>query len=125
MRKSSSTVYADSRIKDDTVPYPSAAIDTVDHFTEWQDQGIEVESDSDGIMSSWRRVQELRKPVKKGWASKLGTLPPVLKYRFPYNYVRLSHHGQGKGLMKDDHAVHADYGPLDYDPHVRLSHQVD
>jgi hypothetical protein len=26
--------------------------------------------------------------VKKGWGSKIGNLPPVLKYRFPYNYVR-------------------------------------
>jgi hypothetical protein len=79
------------RIKDDTVPYPSAAIDTTDHFAEWSEQGIEVESDSDGIMVSWRKNPELRSGVerKKGWTSRLGTLPPVLRYRYPYNYVRL------------------------------------
>jgi hypothetical protein len=75
------------RIKDDTVPYPSSAIDTIDHFTEWQEQGIEVTSDADGIMTSWVRNEELKRPVKKGWGSKIGNLPPVLKYRFPYNYV--------------------------------------
>jgi len=79
------------RIKDDTVPYPSAAIDTTDHFVDWSEQGIEVESDSDGIMVSWRRNPELVSKVekKKGWKSRLGTLPPVLRYRFPYNYVSL------------------------------------
>lgn len=76
-----------ARIRDDTVPYPSSAIDTIDHFAEWQEQGIEVISDSDGIMTSWARNEELRRPVKKGWGSKIGNLPPVLKYRFPYNYV--------------------------------------
>jgi hypothetical protein len=92
MRKLSSLLSIESilmcRIKDDTVPYPSSAIDTIDHFTEWQEQGIEVESDSDGIMTSWARNEELRRPVKKGWGSRIGNLPPVLKYRFPYNYVR-------------------------------------
>jgi hypothetical protein len=80
------------RIKDDTVPYPSAAIDTTDHFAEWSEQGIEVESDSDGIMVSWRKNPELRSGVerKKGWMSRLGTLPPVLRYRYPYNYVSFS-----------------------------------
>lgn len=79
------------RIKDDTVPYPSAAIDTTDHFAEWSEHGIEVESDSDGIMVSWRRNPELVTKVekKKGWKSRLGTLPPVLRYRYPYNYVSL------------------------------------
>ena len=79
------------RIKDDTVPYPSAAIDSTDHFAEWSEQGIEVESDSDGIMVSWRRNPELVSKVekKKGWKSRLGTLPPVLRYRYPYNYVSL------------------------------------
>ena len=78
-----------SRIKDDTVPYPSAAIDTKDQFAEWSEQGIEVESDSDGIMVSWRKNPELVTKVekKKGWKSRLGTLPPVLRYRYPYNYV--------------------------------------
>jgi len=90
----------DDRIKDDTVPYPSAAIDTIDHFTEWQEQGIEVESDADGIMKSWKRNDELRRPVKKGWGSKLGTLPPVLKYRYPFNYV--SFHTTRDGLGTDD-----------------------
>lgn len=85
-------------IKDDTVPYPSAAIDTVDHFTEWADQGIQVECHKDGIMQSWHRQPypdlEVRKSMmarkqkqKKGWTSKLGTLPPVLRYSYPYNYV--------------------------------------
>jgi hypothetical protein len=91
MRKLSSLLSIESilmcRIKDDTVPYPSSAIDTIDHFTEWQEQGIEVESDSDGIMTSWTRNEELRRPMKKGWGSRIGNLPPVLKYRFPYNYV--------------------------------------
>jgi hypothetical protein len=74
------------RIKDDTVPYPSAAIDTVDHFTEWTDRGIEVEADDDGIMLNWERGKT-QQVVKKGWTRSLGTLPPVLRFRFPYNYV--------------------------------------
>lgn len=79
------------RIKDDTVPYPSAAIDTTDRFAEWSEHGIEVESDPDGIMVSWRNNPELVAKVekKKGWKSRLGTLPPVLRYRYPYNYVSL------------------------------------
>jgi hypothetical protein len=79
-----------SRIKDDTVPYPSAAIDTVDHFAEWSEHGIEVTSDSDGIMETWRRnsnPESRSQVVKRSWGRKLGTLPPVLKYRYPYNYV--------------------------------------
>jgi hypothetical protein len=96
-----------SRIKDDTVPYPSAAIDTVDHFTNWADRGIIVESDEDGIIQSWRResksISEVQKVTradkqkqkgkgKNGWMGKfqLGTLPPVLKYRYPYNCVSTS-----------------------------------
>jgi hypothetical protein len=77
------------RIKDDTVPYPSAAIETTDHFTEWAEIGIEVESDADGIMRSWRKNGEVKVERKKGWARKLGTLPPVLRYRYPFNYVSL------------------------------------
>lgn len=104
------------RIKDDTVPYPSSAIDTIDHFAEWQEHGIEVSSDSDGIMTSWARNEELRRPVKKGWGSKIGNLPPVLKYRFPYNYVCSLF---VFGLMVDYHVVDACYGTSYYGSYVR------
>ena len=83
-----------SRIKDHTVPYPSASIDTADHFVDWEDQGLEVEADEAGIIQSWRRGDDgtasgsgKRKPRKKPWHFSVGNLPPVLRYRFPFNYV--------------------------------------
>lgn len=89
------------RIKDDTVPYPSAAIGTVDQFAEWSDRGIEVEADDDGIMLNWHKGKP-RNVVKKGWSRSLGTLPPVLRYRFPYNYVNPAHcHLRSAGFEAD------------------------
>ncbi|KIR57680.1 lipid particle protein [Cryptococcus bacillisporus CA1873] len=53
-------------INDNSVPYPTAAIETVDHFAQWQDQRL-----------------------VKGLGTYIGTLPPVLRYRFPFNYLIL------------------------------------
>lgn len=83
-----------SRIKDDTVPYPSALIETSDHFLEWADRGIDVEVDNDEIVQSWGvdgdtslDLERRKKKKKKSWSATLGVLPPVLRYPFPYNYV--------------------------------------
>nr|KIR83289.1 lipid particle protein [Cryptococcus tetragattii IND107] len=51
-------------INDNSVPYPTAAIETIDHFAQWQDQ---------------RLIKSL--------GTYIGTLPPVLRYRFPFNYL--------------------------------------
>lgn len=33
------------------------------------------------------RERERKRPVKKSLGTYIGTLPPVLRYRFPFNYV--------------------------------------
>ncbi len=83
---------ANDRINDNTVPYPSAAFDTVDHFVEWKDQGVKVVTDEDGIVQSWHKANQVDgvtvfKKKNKGWGFAVGRLPPVLQYRFPFNYV--------------------------------------
>jgi hypothetical protein len=109
------------RTKDNTVPYPSALIETTDPFANWEDRGVEVETDENGIIQSWRLgtgdglsdqgdsaqgsgsittsddtkagktqgASSVKGRKKKGnWASRMvGNLPPVLRYRFPFNYV--------------------------------------
>lgn len=76
-------------INDNTTPYPTAAIETVDHFIEWKEQGIEVDADKAGIVRSWHKTEGDKKPVKKNLGAYVGTLPPVLRYSFPFNYVSL------------------------------------
>nr|XP_031861954.1 uncharacterized protein CI109_002784 [Kwoniella shandongensis]KAA5529026.1 hypothetical protein CI109_002784 [Kwoniella shandongensis] len=78
-----------SGINDNTTPYPTAAIETVDHFLEWQEQGIEVDADEAGIIRSWSKAESDKKVVKKNLGAYVGTLPPVLRYPFPFNYIIL------------------------------------
>ncbi|ORY27798.1 putative serine esterase-domain-containing protein [Naematelia encephala] len=75
-------------VNDNTVPYPSSAIEMVDHFAEWEKQGLEVDADDADIIRSWSKPSTV--PTRpKTWGVSFGTLPPVLRYRFPLNYVRL------------------------------------
>ncbi|AAW43063.2 hypothetical protein CNBD5510 [Cryptococcus deneoformans B-3501A] len=91
-------------INDNSVPFPTAAIETVDHFAQWQDQGLVVDCDEAGMIRSWSRgeVEDdevdgkvngkgnekgRKRPVKKSLGTYIGTLPPVLRYRFPFNYL--------------------------------------
>jgi hypothetical protein len=85
-----------NRVNDHTVPYPSAAIETVDHFAEWENQGLEVEADEADIITSWSAPppDTLEVKKKRGWGVSIGTLPPVLRYRFPFNYVSLAEMGE-------------------------------
>lgn len=90
------------------MPYPTAAIETIDHFAQWQDQRLIVDYNDAGIIRSWSREQQdypvdekekekekekgkekaRGRVVKKRLKTYIGTLPPVLRYRFPFNYVR-------------------------------------
>ncbi|OCF58917.1 lipid particle protein [Kwoniella mangroviensis CBS 10435] len=95
-------IYA-SAINDNSVPYPTAAIESVDHFAQWEELGISVDSDEDGIIQSWtptdngstaededdKNENKNRKKGASGFRMRLGTLPPVLRYRFPFNYIIL------------------------------------
>ena len=82
-------------VKDSTVPYPSAAIEVVDHFAQWDELGIKVDMDEDHIIQSWSRDTNPSRVVKqKPWYHSIGTLPPFLRYRFPFNYVSLPHRMQ-------------------------------
>ncbi|WWC59357.1 uncharacterized protein I303_101909 [Kwoniella dejecticola CBS 10117] len=86
-------IYA-SAINDHSVPYPTATIEPVDHFAQWEQRHISVDSDADGIIQSWSvreddRTEKPKNGNKKGWGIKMGTLPPVLRYRFPFNYIIL------------------------------------
>ncbi|KIR70329.1 hypothetical protein CNBG_10107 [Cryptococcus deuterogattii R265] len=93
-------------INDNSVPYPTAAIETIDHFAQWQDQRLIVDYNDAGIIRSWSREQQdypvdekekerekgkgkekARGRVKKRLKTYIGTLPPVLRYRFPFNYL--------------------------------------
>ncbi|KAE8538279.1 hypothetical protein D1P53_005621 [Cryptococcus gattii VGV] len=89
-----------NRINDNSVPYPTAAIETSDHFAQWQDQRLIVDYNDAGIIRSWSREQQDYPPhekerkgkekgrvVKKSLGTYIGTLPPVLRYRFPFNYL--------------------------------------
>ncbi|WVN89199.1 uncharacterized protein L203_104416 [Cryptococcus depauperatus CBS 7841] len=78
-----------SAVNDDSVPYPSAAIETLDHFAQWERQGISVDTDSAGIIKSWSKDGTEVKYVERSWSDRFGTLPPVLRYRFPFNYLIL------------------------------------
>ena len=85
-----SELRADSSVHDHTVPYPTAAIEITDHFLEWEEQGLEIDVDDDGIIQSWDKPIEpgYKSMTKKGsWRKSIGTLPPPLRYRFPFNYV--------------------------------------
>lgn len=115
------------RIKDDTVPYPSSGIDTVDHFAEWDRRGTDVEADEDGIMINCQRGKSQRVDGgKRGWARSLGTLPPVLRYRYPYNYVscafplaQMRVWTRQADMMADHTALFAHHAPAHHAPHVR------
>ncbi|KAK8846827.1 hypothetical protein IAR55_005915 [Kwoniella newhampshirensis] len=73
-------------INDNTTPYPTAAIEIVDHFVQWEEQGIEVDADEAGVIRTCRKLKQEKKVANKKLTSYIGTLPPVLRYRFPYNY---------------------------------------
>ncbi|WVW78563.1 hypothetical protein I302_100519 [Kwoniella bestiolae CBS 10118] len=90
-------IYA-SALNDNSVPYPTAAIEPVDHFAQWEDRDISVNSDEDGIIQSWHANEpngdadgkkKSNEGNKNGLGIRLGTLPPVLRYRFPFNYIIL------------------------------------
>nr|WRH23613.1 glucan 1,3-beta-glucosidase [Naematelia aurantialba] len=75
-------------VNDTTVPYPSSAIEVVDHFAEWETQGLMIDTDEADIIRSWSKPSDV--PIKrKTWSVSIGTLPPVLRYRFPFNYIIL------------------------------------
>ncbi|KIR51219.1 lipid particle protein [Cryptococcus gattii Ru294] len=52
-------------INDNSVPYPTAAIETIDHFAQWQDQRLVVDYNEAGIIRSWSREQQDYPPDKK------------------------------------------------------------
>ncbi|RSH84249.1 uncharacterized protein EHS24_005761 [Apiotrichum porosum] len=81
-------IYA-SVVNDATVPYPSAAIETSDHFAQWAERGLKVAADEAGIVSDWYYPVSDKK-LKKKWAHKMGTLPPTLRFRWPLNYIILA-----------------------------------
>lgn len=99
--QSKSRNWHENRINDNSVPYPTAAIETIDHFAQWQDQRLIVDYNDAGIIRSWSREQQdypvdekekekqkaRGRVVKKRLKTYIGTLPPVLRYRFPFNYV--------------------------------------
>lgn len=48
----------------------------------------EVEDDEvDGKVNGKGNEKGRKRPVKKSLGTYIGTLPPVLRYRFPFNYV--------------------------------------
>jgi hypothetical protein len=73
-------------VNDATVPFPSAAIELTDPFVQWIERGLEVDADEIGLMSDWH-FPVLNKKPKKQWGYHLGSLPPVLRFRWPFNYV--------------------------------------
>ncbi|WRT64856.1 uncharacterized protein IL334_001792 [Kwoniella shivajii] len=93
-------IYA-SAVNDHSVPYPTAAIEPTDHFAQWGEKNLSIESNEDGIIQSWSSTnnangEAYEKPktskakTKKRFGMKVGTLPPVLRYRFPFNYIILA-----------------------------------
>lgn len=81
-------ISAEDRIHDHTVPYPTAAIDTEDPFVDWEQQGLQVDADENDLIRTWTRPQGTIIIKRKGVPDWVGTLPPVLRFRFPFNYVR-------------------------------------
>jgi hypothetical protein len=92
------------RINDHTVPYPSSA--------------IRVETDDADLITSWSAPppEDVKVKRKKGWA--LPTLPPVLRYRFPFNYVGTSFRHRAS-LTSDHHAPFSHHAAHSSIAHVR------
>ncbi|ODO09056.1 hypothetical protein I350_02655 [Cryptococcus amylolentus CBS 6273] len=87
-------------INDNSVPYPSASISPTDHFSQWAETGIQVDANEAGFIRRWwvekeeaKGNQVVRTPGKKSkgrsLSDRIGVLPPVLRYRFPFNYIIL------------------------------------
>ncbi|EIW68769.1 hypothetical protein TREMEDRAFT_31933 [Tremella mesenterica DSM 1558] len=75
-------------INDHTVPYPSAAIELTDPFTSWET--LDVTVDENGLLRSWEYGSDTKGLKREGgWRRRLGSLPPVFKFGFPYNYLIL------------------------------------
>ncbi|WVQ74062.1 hypothetical protein IAR50_003645 [Cryptococcus sp. DSM 104548] len=90
-------------INDNSVPYPSASISPTDHFSQWAQTGIQVDANEAGFIRRWwvegeeakgdqevRKAGEKKKKTKaRSLGDRIGVLPPVLRYRFPFNYIIL------------------------------------
>lgn len=74
-------------VNDNTVPYPSAAIDTIDPFVQWAERGLNVNASESSIVKSWSFPQPLTPIRKRKFAWKVGTLPPILRFRKPYSWL--------------------------------------
>lgn len=73
-------------MNDNTVPYPSAAIDSSDPFVEWAERGLQVES-IDTLITTWSFPTPDSPVRKRNFAWRVGTLPPILRFRKPYSWV--------------------------------------
>ncbi|BEI82351.1 hypothetical protein CcaverHIS002_0302190 [Cutaneotrichosporon cavernicola] len=74
-------------VNDNTVPYPSAAIEPIDPFVQWVERGLEVTAHH-AIASTWKfpNPGSPRRKVR----FHLGNLPPTLRFRWPYSWVILA-----------------------------------
>ncbi|CAK9783569.1 DUF676-domain-containing protein [Cutaneotrichosporon oleaginosum] len=81
-------VYANT-INDNTVPFPSAAIASTDPFVQWTERGLDVDADDAGIVSHWR-FPHGGAPRKRKVRFHLGSLPPTLRFRWPYSWMILA-----------------------------------
>jgi hypothetical protein len=76
-------------VNDNTVPYPSAAIASADPFVQWVERGLEVDADDAGIVADWRFPSPGAKRKRK-IRFHLGSLPPTLRFRWPYSWLILA-----------------------------------
>ncbi|GMK58171.1 hypothetical protein CspeluHIS016_0502030 [Cutaneotrichosporon spelunceum] len=79
-------IYA-NMVNDNTVPYPSAAIEPTDPFVQWVERGLKVTA-HEAIGSAW----ELPVPgaPRRKASFHLGNLPPTLRFRWPYSWLILA-----------------------------------
>ena len=69
----------------------------LDHFVEWEEQGLKIDVDEAEIMRSWHKPSPGSSEADRGlkwrgsrWWGKIGNLPPPMRYRFPLNYVSIT-----------------------------------
>lgn len=84
-------IYA-NLVNDNTVPFPSAAIQMSDPFVKWKERGLQVKHDHQDLAHQWSFPQPdpltVAKPKAKQWFNwNIGTLPPTLRFREPYSTV--------------------------------------
>ncbi|KAL1410001.1 hypothetical protein Q8F55_004001 [Vanrija albida] len=85
-------IYA-NLVNDNTVPFPSAAIQMRDPFVKWKERGLQVKYDQNDIARDWTYPEPdpltVAKPKGKQWLWNLGTLPPTFRFRQPYSTIIL------------------------------------